>query len=336
MHHIWIKDIRENDKIEGEYLVKSKIVAQTRQGNPFLTILLGDKTGTMEGKVWDRVEEIASQFKEGDIITINGQASTYRNQIQIQIYELKQNKSPVDPTIFQESSPKDIDQMLSNLKKLAAKIENNHLKTLINSFMVDQHFISQFKKAPAAKYFHHSYIGGLLEHTLAVSKIAIMISDLYPELDADLLLSGAILHDIGKMEEFSFDMNIEYTDKGRLLGHITIGVSMLEEKLKLQKDFPPDLAVRLKHLILSHHGEFDFGSPKRPKFPEAFALHLADDLDAKIIGLSRLIKDDKHDGSWTSFNNLFQRYFFKGYPSYQEDSKEDTKEIDHKQGSLFN
>jgi 3'-5' exoribonuclease len=335
MQHIWIKDIQENDRVEGKYLVKGKTIGKTRQGNPFLTLLLGDKTGTIEGKIWDRVEEITPLFKEGDIVAINGQVNTYRNQIQIQIYELRQDESPVDPAIFQESSQKDTEQMFSQLKKLAGKIKNNHLKALVDSFLGDRHFASKFKKAPAAKYFHHSYIGGLLEHTLAVSQIAVMIGDLYPDLDADLLLSGAILHDIGKVEEFSYDMNIEYTDEGRLLGHITMGVSMLEEKLKFQKDFPPDLAVNLKHLILSHHGEFEFGSPKRPKFPEAFALHLADDLDAKVIGLSRLIKDDKQEGSWTAFNNLFQRYFFKGDTSYQADSKEDAGGKSNRQGYLF-
>ncbi|HUU39763.1 MAG TPA: HD domain-containing protein, partial [Desulfatiglandales bacterium] len=209
-------------------------------------------------------------------------------------------------------------------------------KALIDSFLSDHDFVSQFKKAPAAKYFHHSYIGGLLEHTLVASQMAIMVADLYPDLDRDLLLSGAILHDIGKIHELSYEINIEYTDKGRLLGHITLGVLMLEEKLKLQKNFPPELALCLKHLILSHHGEFDLGSPKRPKFPEAFALHLIDDLDAKIIGLNRLIKDDRQEGSWTVFNNLFQRYFFKGNSSYQADHKaEDVNEKEQKQGYLF-
>ena len=329
MQHLWIKDIKENAKIEGNYLVKSKSVGQTRQGNPFLTLTLGDRTGTIEARVWDRVEEISTQFKEGNIVTITGQASTYRNQVQIQIHELKQNKSPVDPTIFQESAPKDITHMLSDLKKLANQIQNRHLRPLIDSFMADHHFVAQFKKAPAAKNFHHSYLGGLLEHTLSVSQMAVLVSEHYPDLDCDLLLSGAILHDIGKIEELIFDLNIEYSDKGRLLGHIVLGVMMVEEKLKSLKDFPSELALRLKHLILSHHGEFDFGSPKRPKFLEAFALHLIDDMDAKINGLNRLLKDDRQEGSWTVFNNLFQRYFFKGDSSVQANNK--VKDIDSKQ-----
>jgi len=336
MQHLWIKDIKEDSKIEGNYLVKNKSIGQTRQGNSFLTITLGDKTGTIEAKVWDRVEEISAQFKEGNIVTIAGQANTYRNQIQIQIHELKQDKSAVDPAIFQESSPKDIPNMLSDLKKLANQIQNRHLRTLIDSFMADHHFVTQFKKAPAAKHFHHGYLGGLLEHTLSVSQMAVRVSEQYPELDCDLLLSGAILHDIGKIEELTSEPTIEYSNKGRLLGHIVIGVVMVEEKLKSLKDFPPELALRLKHLILSHHGEFDFGSPKRPKFLEAFALHLIDDMDAKIHGLSKLLKDDRQEGSWTGFNNLFQRYFFKGDSSAQANSKDEDVESKPKvQGHLF-
>jgi len=329
MQHIWIKDIKENAKVEGDYLVKSKAVAQTRQGNSFLTLTLGDRTGTVEARVWDRVEFISTQFKEGDIVTITGQASTYRNQIQIQINELKQNKSPVDPAIFQEFSPKDITQMFSELKKLTHRIKNRHLRTLIESFMADHQFIWQFKKAPAAKIFHHSYLGGLLEHTLSVSQMAILVNEHYPNLDGDLLLSGAILHDIGKIDELNFELNIDYSDKGRLLGHIVLGILMVEEKLKTLKGFPSELALRLKHLVLSHHGEFDLGSPKRPKFLEAFALHLIDDMDAKINGLSRLLKDDRQEGSWTVFNNLFQRYFFKGDSSAKANNK--GADIDVKQ-----
>jgi len=336
MQHLWIKDIKENAKIEGNYLVKSKSIGQTRQGNSFLTLTLGDKTGTIEAKVWDRVEEISIHCKEGNIVTIAGQANTYKNQIQIQIHELTQDKSPVDPAIFQEYSPKDIPHMLSDLKTLANQIQNRHLKTLIDSFMADHHFVTQFKKAPAAKHFHHSYLGGLLEHTLSVSQMAVIVSEHYPELDCDLLLSGAILHDIGKIEEFTFEPTIDYSNKGRLLGHIVLGVLMVEEKLKSLKDFPSELALRLKHLILSHHGEFDFGSPKRPKFLEAFALHLIDDMDAKIHGLSKLLKDDRQEGSWTVFNNLLQRYFYKGDSSAQTNNKsEDIESKPHGQGHLF-
>jgi 3'-5' exoribonuclease len=336
MEHIWIKDIKENDKVRGDYLVATKTVGQTRQGNSFLTLTLTDKTGTIEARVWDKVEELSGQFREHDVVTISGLASTYRNQVQIQIHELKQNTSSVDPAMFQESTPKDIPTMLSELKGLVHKMENSNLRTLIDSFMADRRFISQFKRAPAAKYFHHGYLGGLLEHTLSVSQISVQVAKHYPDIDGDLLLAGAILHDIGKIDELKFDLNIEYSDQGRLLGHIVLGVLMVEERLKNLKDFPAELAVRLKHLILSHHGEFDLGSPKRPKFLEAFALHLIDDLDAKMNGLSKLLKDDRQEGSWTAFNHLFQRYFYKGSSTSEEGKKgEPVEGKEHEQRYLF-
>jgi 3'-5' exoribonuclease len=321
MEHTWIKDIKENDTVNGDYLVANKTLGQTRQGNAFLTLTLADKTGALEARVWDNVEQLSSQFKERDVVTVVGQANTYRNQIQIQIHGLKRNPSPVDTTIFLDSTAQDTGHMLSELKKLTQRIENRHLKTLIDSFMADHRFVSEFKKAPAAKYFHHAYLGGLLEHTLSVARIAIEISEHYPDLDKDLLLVGAVLHDIGKMEELTYDLGIDYSDRGRLLGHIVLGVLMVEEKLKALKGFPPELATRLKHLILSHHGEFEFGSPKRPKFLEAFALHLIDDLDAKMNGLNKLLRDDRQEGSWTAFNHLFQRYFFKGSVTAEADRK---------------
>ena len=327
--HTWIKDMRENARIEGDYLVTSKTISQTRQGSSFLTLTLGDRTGTVEARVWERAEEVAPHFKEGDIVTIAGQAGTYKNQIQIQIHGLQRNTSPLDPSLFQESTPRDILQMFSELRNLSHRIENRHLRALIEGLLTDHGFISEFKKAPAAKTFHHNYRGGLLEHTLSVAQMAVLVAEHYPDLDGDLLLSGAIVHDIGKMDELTFDLHIDYSDQGRLLGHIVLGVLMVEEKLKALGDFPPELALRLKHLILSHHGELDLGSPKRPKFLEAFALHLIDDLDAKITGLSRFLRDDRQEGPWTAFHNLLQRYLFKGDSPGKADTR--GKDLDGKQ-----
>ncbi len=336
MQRIWIKDIQENDTVQGAYLVKSKTVNQTRQGSPFLILTLGDKTGAIEARVWDNVEEISAQFKEGDIVDITGQASTYKNQIQIQIQGLTRNRTRVDPTIYLESTPKDTARMLTELKELANGIQNTHLRTLVNAFLADHNFMSHFKRAPAAKYFHHGYLGGLLEHTLSVSQMAVKVAQQYLDLDGDLLLAGAILHDIGKTDELNYELTIEYSDQGRLLGHIVLGVLRLEEKLKSIKDFPPELATPLKHLILSHHGEFDFGSPKRPKFLEAFALHLIDDLDAKMNGLSKLLKDDRRAGAWTAFSHLFQRYLFKGDTAQQMERRDEKAELmDQEQRYLF-
>jgi 3'-5' exoribonuclease len=215
------------------------------------------------------------------------------------------------------------------------EIKTPHLKKLVESFLSDREFMDGFKKAPAAKNFHHGYIGGLLEHTMSVCKLAQSISEHYPQLDREILMAGAFLHDIGKIKEFKTNTIIDYTDEGRLLGHVVLGTVMLDEKIEKIRSFPNDMALRLKHLILSHHGEYDFGSPKRPKFLEAFALHLIDDLDAKIIGLERIMERDKQDGAWTDYNRLFERYFLKGRIPEHEEAQSPSSSMDERQGSLF-
>jgi 3'-5' exoribonuclease len=199
----------------------------------------------------------------------------------------------------------------------------------------DQQFSFLLRKAPAAKRFHHSYLGGLLEHTLSVCQMARQVAEHYPQLDRDLLLTAAFLHDIGKMRELKFDLKIDYTDEGRLIGHVVLSTIMVDERLREIKNFPQELAIRLKHLILSHHGNYEFGSPKRPKFLEAFALHLIDDLDAKINGLGRFMERDRKEGVWTDFNQMFERYFLKAKILPKDDKSDDSKGIDERQRVLF-
>ena len=333
--HLWVKDITENDKIRGCYLVKEKKVGTTRRGDPFLTLTLADRTGEIEAKVWDGVDELSSLFHEGDVIEVGGNAGSYRGNIQVTISNLKVVNENADPEIFFEASPVDTSEMMASLREVLREIQNPHLKALIDRFLNDRQFVSLFKKTPAAKNFHHSYLGGLLEHTLSVCRMAGKVAAHYPLLDRDLLITSAFLHDIGKMRELRFDRRIDYTDEGRLLGHVMLGAAMLDEKLHELKKFPRQLAVRLKHMILSHHGQYEFGSPKRPKFLEAFALNLIDDLDAKINGLARFMEKDRRDGTWTDFNRLFERYFLKGeiLPVEEKSDEENIKDV--KQGSLF-
>lgn len=309
---LWVKDIIVDDRVSGVYVAKMKRLAMTKKGDPFLSLTLADRTGEIEARMWDRAEAFSSVFAEGDILDVEGHASSFRDQVQVTLSSLKVSEDSGDPTLFLEATPKDVNKMMTALMQMAREIRNPHLKTLIDRFLADRRFVAQFRKAPAAKGFHHSYIGGLLEHTLSVCEMIRSVAEHYPELDRDLLWAGGFLHDIGKTRELKFDITIDYTDEGRLLGHLTLGVTMVDEMLSGMKDFPQDLSMLLKHLILSHHGEYEFGSPKRPKFLEAFALHLIDDLDAKINGLGRFMEKDKQGGGWTDFNRLFDRYFFKG------------------------
>jgi len=222
-----------------------------------------------------------------------------------------------------------------SLRELLRKIESLEIKSLIDRFLSDSSFVHLFKRAPAAKNFHHSTLGGLLEHTLSVCRLALLVAEHYPELNRDLLLAGAFLHDIGKVRELGVATSIDYTDEGRLVGHLSLGVSMVDEKLAAMKDFPEEIALRLKHLILSHHGEYEFGSPKKPAFLEAFALHLIDDLDAKMNGLGRFIEKDRQEGRWTDFNRLFDRYFLKGRVPSADDKNEAPPQEESRQRGLF-
>ena len=333
--HIWIKEIQEDERVSGCYLVKEKRLLKTRNGKSFLGLTLADKTGEVPAKVWERAEMLSSLFQEGDIIQIDGHAGSYRDQIQITVSGLDPLKEKPDPEIFLESTPQDPSEMIRSLREILRGVQDVNLKALIDRFLADRKFMARFKKAPAAKSFHHSYLGGLLEHTLSVCQMAIQVAAHYPQLNRDLLITSAFLHDIGKIKELGYNLQIDYTDEGRLVGHVVLSVTMVEEKLRGLTDFPEALAIRLKHLILSHHGQYDFGSPKEPKFLDAFALNLIDDLDAKINGLSRFMERDRHEGVWTEFNRMFGKYFLKGKIQPIQKAPEKSKKTDNRQRTLF-
>ncbi len=333
--HLWVEGLKTDTRVSGCYLVKSKRLSTTRNGNPFLNLTLADKTGEMPAKVWENAQHLSGLFREGDIVEINGKTNTYQSQIQLTVFDLGPVNDPPDPGLFVETSPFDIPGMMRSLRALLKQVNNTHLRALIDQFLKDRKFMDRFRKAPAAKNFHHSYLGGLLEHTLSVCRLAAMVADHYPSLNKDLLITAAFLHDVGKIREFSWNLNIDYTDEGRLVGHIVLGVAMVDEKLRSIEEFDHELAIRLRHLILSHHGQYDFGSPKEPKFQEAFALHLVDDLDAKINGLDRFMKTDRQEGLWTDFNRMFKRYFFKGPLPGAQDAEETGEVGLGRQGLLF-
>jgi 3'-5' exoribonuclease len=314
MEKIFVNQIKDGDKVESIFLVKDKNTGITKNGNLYIHLMLMDRTGEIKARIWDNAEEFKKKFEKNNFIKVKSRASLYQKMLQLTIKDLEY--IPSDEVFIDDFLPKtksNIEKLFNELKKHANGINNIHLKKLLELFLKDEEWMHLFKMAPAAKSLHHAYIGGLLEHTLNLVKLVIEISKLYPRLNIDLLISGAILHDIGKIKELSFQNVFDYTDKGRLVGHITIGVEMLNEKIQELPDFPFELDLLLKHLILSHHGHFEFGSPKRPKTLEAIALYYLDDLDAKIDGIARLIDVENDNKSpWTSFSRLYERYFFKG------------------------
>ena len=322
---LFIKEIRNGRNIEGLFLVKNMRRAETRAGSPYLMLNVMDSTGEIAGRVWDDADKWMEECRPGGIVLLKGQAQAYKEVLQLKINMLKAvDHSNLDMALFIPSAPYEIKSMAAEVMKLVRTVKNPHLQQLLLLFFKDSGFLKNFKKAPAAKSMHHAYMGGLLEHTLAVTRLADKVSDLYPDVDRSILIAGALLHDIGKIEEFGIDVfPFDYTDKGRLVGHLVIGVDMIQEKIKQLQDFPEELGVRLKHLILSHHGRHEFGSPALPMTREAFILNFLDDLDAKINYINRLgdqMRDPGHQ--WTEYQRNLERFLFvNGRASEEEPLK---------------
>jgi 3'-5' exoribonuclease len=313
MDRTFINEIRENDLVEGVFWVKEKAMPFTRTGTPYLRVRLSDRTGEIEGRIWDGVEEFADLFEREDFIRIKAQATSYQDQVQLNIKSLtKAERGEVELEDFLPASEKDPEEMLAELIGIAQGIENKHLKELVMAFLQDEEFTTPFKRAPGAKRLHHAFLGGLLEHTLSVVRLIEEIKGHYAGINHDLLLTGGILHDIGKVHELSYDIAFDYTDEGRLVGHIVMGTQMVEERISQIEGFPKELAMLMKHLMISHHGQYEWGSPKRPKTLEANILYYLDDLDAKVSGIKEFMDRSEEGARWTDFHRMFDRFFYKG------------------------
>ncbi len=313
MKKIFIKDIRAGDLVDDIFVLSKKTMAQKRDGNNFLNITVSDKTGNIKGVIWDKVDDISTGTASGDFVQVQGTVSEYKGILQLVVKKMASIPADsVNPSDFLPATRRDIDKMFLRLLKITASLEAGHLKKLFEAFFNDTDFVRKFKNAPAAKKMHHAYIGGLLEHTLSMALLADRIVEHYSGVDRDLLLAGAILHDIGKIREFNYKYSIDYSDEGRLLSHIVIGIMMLDEKLEEVEDFPQDQAVLLKHMIISHHGTREFGSPEPPKTIEAVLLNYIDEIDAKVNGIRDFMAAEDSNESWTSYHRLLGRHFYRG------------------------
>jgi len=311
---LYIKDIKPGEKVSELFLVTEKNMAFSQKGAPYLNLRLKDRTGEVDGKIWENAVEWDKVFKKGDVIQTQGGAVSFKNSVQLSISSVRKvDDVDIDLSQYLPVAKENIDVMFSDLMAFVEQISSPYLKTLLYAFFHDEEIASLFKKAPAAKGFHHVYIGGLLEHTLSVIRLLDKIIQHYKGIDRDLLITGGILHDIGKIYEYSYDSIFDYSDQGRLVGHIVIGIEMLDAKIAVIEEFPKQLAMELRHLILSHHGTYEFGSPKRPKTLEALIVHHVDDLDAKINAFQEYIEGASDDDSnWTPFHKLFERFIYKG------------------------
>jgi 3'-5' exoribonuclease len=311
---VFIENLKSGEKVNNIFLVAEKSLAYSQKGSPYLNLRLKDKTGEIDGKVWDNANDWDGQFKKGDIVQVLGRILSYKNTLQLSVLELKKlTDEEVDLTDYLPAAKQPADSMFAELIAYVEKVRTPCLKALLDAFFQDEKTAALFKKAPAAKGFHHVYLGGLLEHTLSVTKLLNLAIDHYQGVNGDLLLTGGILHDIGKIYEFDYDRIVQYSDEGRLIGHIVMGVEMVDEKIAGIEDFPKSLAMELRHLLLSHHGVLEFGSPKRPKTLEALIVHHIDDLDAKVNAFQTFVDDAPEDDTgWTPFHRLLERYIYKG------------------------
>jgi len=270
MKKYFITDIKAGDFIDDIFVLSEKNLAQKKDGNNFLNVTLSDKTGTIKGVVWDNVDQVSAGVSSGDFVHIRGSVNEYREAFQLVIKNMEKCSADViNPSDFLPTTGRDIESMFERLLKITSSVKTVYLKKLIQAFWNDKEFVREFKTAPAGKKMHHAYIGGLLEHTLSMVSLAEKVAGHYGGIDRDLLIAGALLHDIGKTKEFEYQFRIDYTTRGRLLNHIVIGIEMVDEKLSGIKDFPEDQMVMLKHMIVSHHGMREFGSPEPPKTIEA-------------------------------------------------------------------
>ena len=294
----------ENKIITSNFVVVSKQIKPKKTGEPYLALTLGDRSGQLDAKMWDNVEEVLNGFEQDDFLKIKGLVNKYKNRFQLTIHKLRKlGDTEIEFSDYLPKTTKNIDELWRTLGDFVESFENPHLKSLVQAFMSDTEIASAFRNAPAAKTLHHAYIGGLLDHVVSLFRSCDLICRNYPLVNRDLLLTGAFFHDIGKIHELAYNRSFSYTTRGQLLGHMIIELEMLQAKLALMPDFPAELKTLLEHLIISHHGEYEFGSPKLPMFPEALLLHYMDDLDSKMEAMrAQFERESDLESPWTSYN----------------------------------
>ena len=309
----YLNEVEPDQLVTTALLVHSKEIRQKKKGEPYLSLVVGDRTGELDARMWDNVAEVMDTFERDDFIKVKGVIQVYNNRPQLVIHKLRRlAENEVDLGDFFPASQRDPEEMFAELRQIVAGFRNPHLKQLLELLFADEEIAKRFKKAPAAKFIHHAYLGGLLEHVLSLCHLCQMAAGHYGSIDPDLLLTGAMLHDIGKIYELNYERGFSYSTEGQLLGHIVIGLRLIAEKIRQIPDFPPKLQALVEHMIVSHHGHLEFGSPKLPLYAEALLLHYLDDMDSKMECVRSLIEQDRQvSGDWTSFSNSLDRVILK-------------------------
>ena len=309
----YVNELEPNQLITTSFLVHSKEIRQKKTGELYLSLLLGDRTGELDAKMWDNVTEAIDTFDRDDFVKVKGMIQIFHNRPQMTIHKVRRMEDgEVEFADYFPSSRRDSGEMWAELRATVAGLGNPHLKALLEAMLDDEDVAWRYRRAPAAKQIHHAFLGGLIEHVLSVCALARAVGPHYPNIDLDLLLTGVVLHDIGKIYELNYERGFSYSNDGQLIGHISIAMRMVGDKLRGLPDFPPQLRTLVEHMILSHHGQLDFGSPKLPMFPEAMMLHYLDDLDSKMECMRFLAENDRQvEGCFTTYSNVLERAVLK-------------------------
>lgn len=309
----FINELKPDQLIHTTFLVHSKEVREKKNGDPYLSLQLADKTGELDSKMWDNAAEVLDTFDRDDFVKVKGLVQIFQNRLQLTIHKLQRvDESEIAFADFFPASKRDPAEMEREVLALVASIANPHLKALLEAIFSDEKIMAAYRIAPAAKTIHHAFLSGLIEHVLSMAALAQFSASHYPDIDRDLLLTGVLLHDIGKIQELVYARSFGYSDQGQLIGHIVMGVQLIDEKARQIPDFPPRLLHLVEHLILSHHGELEYGSPKVPVFPEALLLHHIDNLDSKFAAMSQTLeRDQRIEGVWTGYNPALERVVLK-------------------------
>lgn len=332
----YVKDLEANKTFTTSFLVRAKEIREKKTGEPYLSLALSDCTGEVEAKMWDNVSEVMDTFERDDFVKVKGVIQIYHNRRQLTIHKLRKlADSEVDFADYFPASKRNCEQMWSELRGIVNGMGEPHLKALVEAVLDDPDIAARYKKAPAAKQIHHAWLGGLLEHVLSLCQLCRFAAAHYG-VDLDLMLAGAILHDVGKVYELTYERGFGYSTEGQLLGHMVIGLRIAADKIRSMPDFPPHLRTLVEHMIVSHHGRLEFGSPKLPQFSEALLLHYLDDMDSKMECMRSVVDQDRQvDGLFTGFSASLERTVLKktkfltaanGRPAASEPAAENAKE----------
>ena len=312
MKTAFVTDLGTEQSITTFFLVHEKEIRNTREGKPYLRLELGDRSGTIEARMWDQFEAAAKDVSRDDFVKVQARVEIYRNKPQLSLQQLRRAKpDEVDLADFLPHTKEDVGKMWTALLGFAGAIASPWLKKLCNRILGDPAVAARYKRAPAAKVMHHAYLGGLLEHVVGLCGLASQIAKHYTELNLDLLLTASILHDVGKLEELCYDRAIGYTIEGQLLGHIVMELEIVNNAMDAIEGFPPALKTVVQHILVSHHGQYEFGSPKLPMIREALVFHYLDDLDSKLAAVRAALAVDSGEPEWTAFSSALQRKFLR-------------------------